>query len=139
MIGGRLRYRLIVALLATATVVYLGFAIELSRQRRSEAYFRSLDEHDLVLQTMARGDVLVAALRRYKADRGEYPLSLRALVPDYVGRIDMPLAGTPRWNYMRWSTPERDACRLRFGFGAEAYPGFYLDVAEADAEWLSDF
>lgn len=50
----------------------------------------------------ARAEPLIAAIESYRADRGEYPKSLKELVPDYLEAIPHTgLAGYPEFEYRR--------------------------------------
>lgn len=51
--------------------------------------------------SQARGFEIVDAINRFKADKGEYPTALNALVPGYISRIPAPTAGTREWRYSR--------------------------------------
>lgn len=48
------------------------------------------------------GDQIVAALEKYKAQRGSYPDVLSELEPDYVGLITPPHYGQRRWDYTHY-------------------------------------
>jgi hypothetical protein len=50
--------------------------------------------------TTSRGDLVVAALERHYAARGEYPKKLRALVPEYIPALPRP-ADAETWHYAR--------------------------------------
>jgi hypothetical protein len=48
--------------------------------------------------TKESGDVIVAALERYRDDTGRYPDALERLVPGQLGRLPPPAWGTA-WRY----------------------------------------
>jgi len=48
------------------------------------------------------GDQIIAALEKYKAQRGSYPDVLSELEPDYVGHITPPRYGEKKWNYIHY-------------------------------------
>jgi GAF domain-containing protein len=54
-------------------------------------------------ESKAIGDEIVAALEKYKADKGIYPAKLEDLAPRYLGRLRAPTAGTQQWDYVRTS------------------------------------
>jgi hypothetical protein len=50
-------------------------------------------------ETTRRGDVLVQALNKYRADHGRFPRSLAELSPQYLKEIPQPDWGLRRWIY----------------------------------------
>jgi hypothetical protein len=48
------------------------------------------------------GNKIVAALEKYKAQRGSYPDVLPELEPDYIGLITSPRYGERRWDYTHY-------------------------------------
>ena len=48
------------------------------------------------------GDQIIAALEKYKIEKGSYPDTLSQLVPTYVGRITSPRYGERRWDYIHY-------------------------------------
>lgn len=52
-----------------------------------------------VTESIKAGDVIVAALGRYRSTNGSYPRHLEALVPGNLTRIPPPTAGTQVWDY----------------------------------------
>jgi hypothetical protein len=55
-------------------------------------FINPLVKHALLAPVIAKGDIVVAALERYKRDQGKYPKNLDILVPAY-------LVGTPKTGY----------------------------------------
>jgi len=51
--------------------------------------------------TQRRGDVLIAAIERYRAQHGDLPKTLDALVPDQLGEVLSPVVGDRQWHYGR--------------------------------------
>ena len=54
-----------------------------------------------VYQSMQIGDRIVEALDLYRADTGDYPVSLEMLVPKYLDEIPAPMLGDQVWRYNR--------------------------------------
>jgi hypothetical protein len=48
------------------------------------------------------GDKIVAALEKYKAQRGSYPDVLSQLEPTYISQITQPRYGARRWDYIHY-------------------------------------
>jgi hypothetical protein len=46
-----------------------------------------------------RGTEIIGALASFRADKGKYPDTLDALVPQYLAEIKPPLVGRPEWGY----------------------------------------
>jgi hypothetical protein len=56
-----------------------------------------------------RGDVIIAALKRYHHQYNDYPDHLDDLVPAFLAEIPLPIAGNKQWAYRRFSS---DDCEL---------------------------
>jgi hypothetical protein len=50
----------------------------------------------VIAQSKATGDGIIDKLTNYQRDRGSYPASLEALVPQYMESIPLPLQGSGR-------------------------------------------
>jgi hypothetical protein len=50
-------------------------------------------------ETAQRGDLIIAALEKYRADHGQYPPSLKHLSPKYIDKIPSPTWGLREWIY----------------------------------------
>ncbi len=50
-------------------------------------------------QTRQIGEEIVAALLKYKMDKGVYPDELVQLVPNYINSIEQPVWGDCVWSY----------------------------------------
>ena len=48
------------------------------------------------------GDQIIAALEKYKAERGSYPDTLSELEPNYLGHITPPHYGEKKWDYVHY-------------------------------------
>ena len=48
------------------------------------------------------GDQIIAALEKYKVQRGVYPDVLSELEPGYIGRITSPRYGEKKWDYVHY-------------------------------------
>ncbi len=48
------------------------------------------------------GDQIIAALEKYKTERGSYPDVLSQLEPTYISRIVPPRYGQGRWDYIHY-------------------------------------
>jgi hypothetical protein len=48
------------------------------------------------------GDQIIAALEKYRAQRGSYPDVLSELEPNYVGHITSPRYGEKKWTYVHY-------------------------------------
>jgi hypothetical protein len=55
-----------------------------------------------VANDMLIGDQIVAALEKYKAQRGSYPDVLSELEPNYIGHITVPRYGEQKWSYVHY-------------------------------------
>jgi len=94
-----------------------------------------------VEESKQRGAAIVQALERYRADQGDYPPTLDALVPRYVGTIEPPTWGLRRWRYRRYSAgdvvrgvpaPAENGKRyfqLSVAANEQGYPVLYYDFA----------
>lgn len=58
-----------------------------------------------VKESIRRGDEIVAALKQFKNDHGDYPEKLEQLVPQYLEAIPPPVAGENYWKYDRGEPP----------------------------------
>jgi hypothetical protein len=58
-------------------------------------------------ETSSRGDVILKALDRYKADNGDYPTNLKDLCPKYLNEIPAPTWGLRTWVYDQPSSSHR--------------------------------
>ena len=54
-----------------------------------------------VEESRRRGDEIIAAMSRYREEKGEYPEDLAELVPEYLVELRQPLVGPRRWGYVR--------------------------------------
>jgi hypothetical protein len=77
-----------------------------------------------VRQLASRTQPLIAALEAFKEDRGRYPPSLEALVPNYLARVPgTGMMGDPDFRYTRVDPADE----LGGGPGDPA-PGYHLSV-----------
>src|SRR5262249_24905908 len=84
--------------------------------------------------TRQRGDVLVAAIERYRGDHGRYPDALADLLPRYVQTIPrtcMCWIGGRFW-YGHWPSPINGKERFRLWYGAP------MGVTQQGEEYWSD-
>lgn len=56
-------------------------------------------QQDTPTEVMEKGDTILAALRKHKADTGQYPSQLSDLVPTYLDTVPTPDWGVRRWDY----------------------------------------
>lgn len=61
-------------------------------------YLYAHRDTDAIEATKGRGDVIVAALERYRAAHSVYPDSLQQLVPQQLDSVPQPVWG-PAWSY----------------------------------------
>ncbi|MDQ7013992.1 MAG: hypothetical protein Q9O74_08875 [Planctomycetota bacterium] len=54
-----------------------------------------------IATTKQRGDTLIAAIERYRAQQGSLPETLDALVPDQLAEVLPPTVGDEQWRYGR--------------------------------------
>jgi hypothetical protein len=90
-------------------------------------------------ESKQRGAAIVQALERHRAEEGDYPAVLDALVPRYLAAIDPPTWGLRRWRYRRYTAAEiarraaADSSMLYFQLSVAAneggYPVLYYDFA----------
>jgi hypothetical protein len=85
----------------------------------------------LLRDDQSLGNEIVAALQKYRAEKGKYPDRLSELVPDYIAEIKSPRYGAKKWSYN--NRPDRDTFSL-FILGAKPQPG--LKPAE-DSYWYN--
>jgi len=64
--------------------------------------------------TRERAETVIAALERWKARQGRYPVTLEELVPSELPRLDPPLVGKGVWEYGR---PQAEVFELGFFVG----------------------
>jgi hypothetical protein len=55
------------------------------------------------VEDFRRGDRIVAALEKYRAEHGDYPDTLSVLVPTYMRAVEDPDYGDRRWDYIHHS------------------------------------
>jgi hypothetical protein len=89
-------------------------------------------------ESKQRGAVIVAALERYRAERGNYPDSLPMLVPAYAPAIAQPSWGLQQWRYRRYTSADvaaqsaSDSTTVYFQLSVAAnpngYPVLYYDL-----------
>ncbi len=51
-------------------------------------------------ETKRRGDLIVSAIEKYRAQTGVYPPTLDSLVPEYTPEIPAPVVGKCKWHYL---------------------------------------
>lgn len=61
-------------------------------------YLYAHRDTDAIEATKARGDVIVAALERHRAEHDAYPATLQQLVPQHLDSVPQPVWG-PAWSY----------------------------------------
>lgn len=82
--------------------------------------------------TRERAEVVIAALERWKAKQGRYPVTLEELAPSELAHVDPPLVGKGVWEYGR---PQADAFELGFFVG----PTYESDqFHSATGKWTVD-
>jgi hypothetical protein len=89
-----------------------------------------------VAESQAAGDEIIAALRRYREERGTLPPGLPALVPSFLNEIRPPVSGNGKWIYK----PRPDGSfKLAFQ-GSDISPVcFYQEWQDgAASEWYID-
>ncbi|MGD8452101.1 MAG: hypothetical protein PVJ57_09810 [Phycisphaerae bacterium] len=79
------------------------------------------------------GDRILEACAAYHEDHGRYPASLDKLVPEYLDRIEPPVAGSKTWRY----GGNDEACTLTFGQGEHCYPCCFRSWPK-DSQWHMD-
>jgi hypothetical protein len=84
-----------------------------------------------VAHDLKHGDEIVAALEKYRAERGHYPDTLGELEPNYIAHIKQPRYGEHRWDYIRYC--EKGTFAL-FIWGAKPYHDGYGYKAQ-EAKW----
>jgi hypothetical protein len=89
-----------------------------------------------IAESQRRGNEIVAALERFRANRGEFPKELEELVPDYVAEIIKPVAGSRKWCYAR--TPDAQDFCLLFGRGDHCYPSYGFQYRDKEDGWTKD-
>ena len=71
------------------------------------------------------GDQIIAALEKYKAERGLYPDTLTQLMPSYMRQITQPRYGERRWDYVHYCKNDSFALYM---WGRKAYQdGYWYD------------
>lgn len=99
----------------------------------------SPDEHALIHDAAAvdasklSGMAIVAAIEKFKTERGAMPASLSELTPTYLPSIPLPSAGRNAWRYHA----DAKGYSLAFGVGRDAYPGYYY--RSSSGTWAADF
>ena len=88
---------------------------------------------DRIARSKEIGNRIIDAIERFHSDHGQCPESLTQLVPDYIDKIEMPVAGSGRWDYRS----DNEGCSLCFGQGEHFYPGYYIDWPLMD-KWRLD-
>jgi hypothetical protein len=92
---------------------------------------------ETISQTQHDAELLTAALRQYKKDRGTWPRFLDDLVPTYAMEIRAPSAGRQNWHYEFSS----DEFVLKFGtwvYGSsKTVPddGYILRASSTSMKW----
>lgn len=86
---------------------------------------------ELVAESQAIGNELVAALERHRAAEGAYPDDLSDLEPRFVDDVRLPTAGCREWGYRL----EGDGFVLKF-YRPGDYPVSYYESARAG--WVVD-
>ncbi len=84
--------------------------------------------------TKAEGDAIVAALEAYKSQKGTYPATLGALVPEFMVGIPDPSTGWPEWGYVL-SEGDR-TFELTFAANEGGYPCSYWSSSKG--KWIRD-
>src|SRR4051812_34229627 len=50
-------------------------------------------------RSIATGNLVAAAVEKYRAANAKFPAKLSDLVPDYLSNVPDPVAGDGRWHY----------------------------------------
>lgn len=87
-----------------------------------------------IAESKAIGDDIVVALREFRKDHETYPIDLQRLVPDYLDRLDPPVAGTQRWLY----SVQGNGHRFELAFAENEYELPKMYVTSEDFTWKSD-
>ncbi len=89
----------------------------------------SCERRSATPEDFRRGDEIVAALQKYRADHGHYPDTLGPLAPDYIREIKDPDYGERRWDYIHYC--EKDTYALFMWTSTKAGCGYNVP----DSKW----
>src|SRR5215208_2781145 len=78
----------------------LGVLLLLAEALVVAATMRSVDQDVRIRETIARGEVLVAAVRAFERDHARLPATLAELIPRYVPLPLEPEYGVGDWEYL---------------------------------------
>lgn len=88
-----------------------------------------------ITESQRRGSKIVVALDKFEKTEGHFPINLDELVPNYIKKIEPPLAGNGRWSYRLYKNGE--VFELSFEGDSPSEPtssyrssskGWYLDT-----------
>ena len=104
-------------------------------EAREESESQSFGDPVLTAETKRRGEDIARALETYRAKHGAYPKVLRELVPEFLPRINPPVAGRTEWSY----GVDAAGTRFQIGFavGDHQYPATWY-TSDKPGEWYND-
>jgi hypothetical protein len=91
---------------------------------------RGCERRSATAEDFRRGDAIVAALQKYRADHGHYPDRLGSLAPHYIRALQNPDYGERRWDYIHYC--EKDTYSLMMWTSTK--PGYGYNMP--DPKWV---